>query len=163
MRFFLRPRRARSPIRLTIRKGDVNFRDCLLQDDGLATTENGFSVTIRLPRYRSLPLSCIEPTSLRVDGEDVELSGAAFIVNGREYAVRDLPKHHDAEWFVTDPAVLRVTNDVLSPGEHEVDFSLNVRIPYVLIEGGKNVLTEVASATKRLTLRPSPGRGGDTA
>ena len=48
-----------------------------------------------------------------------------------------------------EPAEVRVPGTQLEPGEHEVDLTLAMRIPYILIGGGQ-VLQIAERCTKRM-------------
>lgn len=130
----------------------MNFRDRTLSEDGFNNTSDGFKVTLRIPRYRSLPLSCIRVSKLSVDGKEINPESITFFTNGKSYSHTDLHRQIEDEWFHQDPAELRVHGDQLSPGKHDVEVTLKLRIPYVFVEGGAEALTEVAGAKKRLTL-----------
>lgn len=130
----------------------MNFRDRTLSEEGFENTDEGFKVTLRIPRYRSLPLSCIRVSTLKVDGKEIDPDTITFYTNGKSYPHPDLENQIGEEWFLQDPAELRVHGDKLAPGEHDVELMLKLRIPYVFVEGGTEALTEVAGAKKRLTL-----------
>ena len=130
----------------------MNFRDRTLSEEGFENTGDGFKVTLRIPRYRSLPLSCIRVDTLTVDGKNVDPDTITFYTHGKSYPHPDLENQIDEEWFLQDPAELRVQGEKLEPGEHDVQLQLKLRIPYVFVEGGTAALTEVAGAKKRLTL-----------
>ncbi len=130
----------------------MNFRDRTLSDEGFANTEDGFKVTLGLPRYRSLPLSCFQIDTLKVDGKKIDPGTITFYTYGKSYPHRDLANEIEESWFMQDPAELRVLGEKLAPGKHDVELMLKIRIPYVFVEGGAKALTEVAGAKKSLTL-----------
>lgn len=94
----------------------------------------GFEIGVRLPWYRSLPLSCVD-IRLAVDGEDVGEERIRLHANDRDYALGDLRDLWDEFWFVLDEAGLRVTaGEELAVGEHEVAVEMVLRPPYIFDE-----------------------------
>jgi hypothetical protein len=87
-----------------------------------------------------------------VDSKEIDPDTIEFCTNGKCFPHAELEGQLDEEWFLQDPAELRVHGEQLSPGDHDVELMLKLRIPYVFVEGGNQALTEVAGATKRLTL-----------
>jgi hypothetical protein len=128
------------------------FPSSLLIDGSLRKTDSGFSVGVRLCWYRALPLSSIKILTLTVDGNPVASENITFVLDGSTHRLDDLPALYKESWFVTDPAELRVSlPDEFAAGEkHDLDLTLGLRIPYVLIEGTDDTLTEVDHCQKRL-------------
>lgn len=112
---------------------DTCFNAGLLDaQNGLRATPRGAEIDIRLPWYRSLPVSVVEVGSLSVDGRDVASSEIRFEVNGKTFDLHELPSHPGEFWFVLDSAVLRLPDTKLQPGtDHEVELQLNIYPPYV--------------------------------
>lgn len=104
----------------------------LISDDGLKRTATGFEVDVRLPWYRSLPLSVLHGISLRLDGTEVPASAMRLRVNGVGHALSDLENRTDDWWYVLDSGILEVDHPQLEPGSrHVVDITLTFEIPYV--------------------------------
>jgi hypothetical protein len=112
---------------------DTCFNALLLNAErGLRATPNGAEIDVRLPWYRSLPVSVVEVGSLKVDEQDVASSDIRFELNGKSFELQDLPAHSGEFWFVLDAAVLRLPEIRLKPGtDHEVELQLNLYPPYV--------------------------------
>jgi hypothetical protein len=112
---------------------DTCFNALLLDaEQGLRATPRGAEIDIRLPWYRSLPISVVEVGGLKVDDRDVPASDIRFEVNGKSFDLHDLPAHADEFWFVLDSAVLRLPDARLQPGtDHDVELQLNLYPPYV--------------------------------
>ena len=112
---------------------DTCFNALLLDSrQGLRATANGAEIDIRLPWYRSLPISVVEIGSLTVDDRDVPPTDIRFEVNGKSFALQDLPTQSGEVWFVLDSAVLRLPRTRLQPGtDHDVELQLNLYPPYV--------------------------------
>jgi hypothetical protein len=112
---------------------DTCFNALLLDaEQGLRATPRGTEIDVRLPWYRSLPISVVEVGGLKVDDRDVPASDIRFEVNGKSFDLHDLPAHADEFWFVLDSAVLRLPDARLQPGtDHDVELQLNLYPPYV--------------------------------
>jgi len=106
--------------------------------------EKGLLLKIRLPSYRSLPLSCIEKIGVKIDGKDVSLSAAALRIENSWHPLAYLPTLLDVWWFILDPATLFVPKVVVS-GRHEVAVEI-VRVePY--ITAGRFSFTNTSTAS----------------
>ena len=112
---------------------DTCFNALLLNaEGGLRASPNGAEIDVRLPWYRSLPVSVVEVGSLKVDEQDVAASDIRFEINGKSFELHDLAAHSGEFWFVLDAAVLRLPEIRLEPGtDHEVELQLNLYPPYV--------------------------------
>jgi hypothetical protein len=112
---------------------DTCFNALLLDaQNGLRATPGGAEIDIRLPWYRSLPVSVVEVGSLKVDDRDVPSSDIRFEVNGKSFDLHELPSNPGEFWFVLDSAVLRLPDTKLQPGtDHDVELQLNLYPPYV--------------------------------
>ena len=112
---------------------DTCFNALLLDAErGLRATLKGAEIDIRLPWYRSLPVSVAEVGSLKVDGQDVPSSEIRFEINGKSFELQELPAQPGEFWFVLDAAVLRLPGLHLEPGtDHDVELQLNIYPPYV--------------------------------
>jgi Domain of unknown function (DUF6379) len=110
----------------------MTIQDRLLDEDSLKATTNGCDLAIRLPWYRSLPLSTIEPAELRINGRSIDLGEVRIRINDRTFANSELPERTDQFWFVLDPLNLEVSGTGIKPGEDvDVEFTLNVYPPYI--------------------------------
>lgn len=112
---------------------DTCFNALLLDAErGLRATPKGAEIDVRLPWYRSLPVSVVEIGSLTVDDQVVASSGIRFEINGKSFQLNELPARSDEFWFVLDSAVLRLPDVHLKPGtQHDVELQLNLYPPYV--------------------------------
>lgn len=102
-------------------------------DEGtLRKLPSGFSVGVRLPWYRALPLSCISINLLKVDGKTIDPKRMRFHINGHSYSLDELPSHMRETWFSVDTATLEVSGTDLDPmTDHEVEAQVEVRPPYI--------------------------------
>ncbi|HVB33459.1 MAG TPA: DUF6379 domain-containing protein [Patescibacteria group bacterium] len=110
----------------------------------------GVRLRIRLPWYRSLPLSCIERVEVTIDGEPVNRAEVSLTLDGLNHTLDEAAGLHDVWWFVLDTADLHIRrNKPLSPGDHPVTVTLGCRIPYSATDF---VFRQVARCEKTLTL-----------
>ncbi len=109
-----------------------NFSDVLITPQESRIGPQGLELDVRLPWYRSLPLSVVMPSALAVDARDVPLAGAAVDLEGRRYPLEELPDQVNAWWFVQDSARLVVPlGEPLPRGPHEVVLTLHLYPPYI--------------------------------
>jgi hypothetical protein len=110
----------------------MTIQDRLLGESSLTATKVGFDLAIRLPWYRSLPLSTIEPAELRINAEPVDLTRVKVRINNKTIPSSELAERTDEVWFVRDALTLEVSGTPLRSGESvDVQFTLNVYPPYI--------------------------------
>jgi len=103
----------------------VLFDELLLPDEAIAR------LPIRLPWYRSLPMSCIEGLEIAIDDETVPADHVSIEIAGTPRSLADVAQSHDAVWFVLDTAQAIIqTPAPISPGDHRVSIAVTLRIPY---------------------------------
>ena len=106
--------------------------DKVIEPDSLEGTDSGFSLGLRLPWYRSVPLSTVELVSLKVDDRAIAPERMRFGLNGGEWRLEQLPDLTDQSWFVIDTARLRVVDEPIDRSrEHDVEVVLAVFPPYI--------------------------------
>lgn len=66
------------------------------------------SIAVRLPSYRSLPLSCLESIGLQVDGRHIDPVDIQFVVDGTAHRSDELSSLSHLWWFILDTEHLRV-------------------------------------------------------
>jgi hypothetical protein len=109
-----------------------NFSDALLVEQGFSIDSRGAHIHVRLPWYRSLPLSVIEVFSLRIDGRSVAPETIRIEINGKQLPANQLGELVDEWWFVLDDAILHVhVPDLPSAPKHRVELTLNLYPPYI--------------------------------
>lgn len=110
-------------------------RDFLCADDIRTVVHEGregLLFRVRLPSYRSLPLSCIERIELSIDGERVPSEGRRLILDGHSHRLEELADLNRVFWWVLDPADLFVPRtEPLSPGKHVVEAVMVTVEPYM--------------------------------
>jgi hypothetical protein len=121
------------------------FINRVISDNGLTVTDSGLDIDIRLPWYRSLPLSVVGVTDVEIDGKPVDLTSITLEVNGKISHLNDLAGQFQEWWYVLDSGFLHVSGVQLQAGtEQEVRVTVSIRPPYI---PGFYRLTE---CTKRL-------------
>jgi len=117
--------------------------DRVIEDGSLRSDEDGFSFDLRIPWYRSLPLSCVEGVDVVIDGDAVAADDLRIAFGETTYTLADLPPLYESWWNVTDPARVTIAwPDGLDAGPHVVDVTLSIRIPYIIEEGRRLVMQE---------------------
>lgn len=118
----------------------------IIGDDGIFASGGGLAIEIRLPWYRSLPLSTVEVERVELDGALIDPAQIVFTLEGKSYALADLEEQVEQVWYVLDSAYLKldgITADVGS--EHEVSVTLNLYPPY--IHGLKRPVRDIRKLT----------------
>jgi Domain of unknown function (DUF6379) len=130
-----------------------NFSALLLHKQGMRVDAEGVEIDVRLPWYRSLPLSVVEVASLSVDGRAIPPQDIRFEINAQSFRLDQLHELTSEFWFVLDRAVLRLPAAAAGAGpEHQVELQLNLYPPYI------PHLTWVTRVTKTLRVQ-SPATG----
>lgn len=113
----------------------MGFPIQLIESDSLKVTEGGFEIKARLMWYRSLPLSCVEKVSLAVNGQLIEPQAIQFGINDHLYALDQLERLVDQNWFVQDSARLVINKPgLVSKGrEYNLEAEIVLRAPYIMI------------------------------
>lgn len=125
-----------------------NFSDVLITPQDSRIGPEGLELDVRLPWYRSLPLSVVMPSELLVDDRAVPLDGATVEYEGRRYTLAELPEQVQAFWFVQDSVRLRVPlREPLPKGPHEVALTLHLFPPYIPMLTWVTRGTQVLQAT----------------
>ncbi|WP_232512254.1 DUF6379 domain-containing protein [Novosphingobium sp. PP1Y] len=104
----------------------------VIAENGLHICADGVRIDVRLPWYRSLPLSTIEIEALSIGGTPIDLTSVRFELEGKRWDFHQLAEQTDAFWFVLDQAQLLVPGQTLEPGsEHEVAVTIALYPPYI--------------------------------
>jgi Domain of unknown function (DUF6379) len=115
----------------------------VIADGSLRPDADGFTFDLRMPWYRALPLSSLEGLDITIDGEPVPSEELRLSYGGTTYALSDLPPLYDEWWYVADPAEVRAPKSGgLPEGEHELDVTIALRIPYIVESGHPLVMRE---------------------
>jgi uncharacterized protein DUF6379 len=122
----------------------------VIADGSLRAADRGFAFDVRLPWYRALPLACVEGLDVAIDGRQIPSEDLKLEFNGQTYALADLPPLHEEWWYVADAApVTAPLPEGLDDGEHELDVTIHVRIPYIIESGVPLVMREHCVKTQK--------------
>lgn len=117
--------------------------DRVIEEGTLLVDEDSLSFDIRIPWYRSLPLSCVEGIEVRVDSTSVPAADTWIAFGDTTYGLGDLAPLYDDWWTVTDPARVRVqAPGGFGSGPFEIDVTLSIRIPYIVERDRRLVMRE---------------------
>jgi hypothetical protein len=96
---------------------------------------DGIAVSIQLPWYRSLWLSCVDDVAATVNGVDIARDDLRFELQGRSYSIAELPEQWETLWFVADrPDVVIPLSPVPEAGDTiDVQVTLTLRLLYMQI------------------------------
>ena len=83
-----------------------NFSRSLLSESESRMSPDGIELGVRLPWYRSLPLSVVELAELTVDGRPVPANDIRFTINGKSFALDALTDLTEEVWYVLDSGLL---------------------------------------------------------
>jgi hypothetical protein len=108
-----------------------SFSPRLIAKGEAAVVRGGLEFGVRLPWYRSLPLSVVEVGELKVDGAPVPAERVRFDLNGRSFTLAQLPEQTGEVWYILDSARLRVDGQFDAARDHEIVLTLNIYPPYV--------------------------------
>ena len=104
----------------------------VIGDGGVAVTPTGFRIDIRLPWYRSLPVSTVEIDSVSIDGVPVDSAKVTFELEDRQIPLSAMADQVDTVWYVLDSAYLNVKSNRLDPrGAHEFSVTMSLYPPYI--------------------------------
>lgn len=118
----------------------LDFVDVICNDSLKNTYVNekkmGYEFQIRLSNYRGHFLSCIEEFGVMVDGKEVSSDNITFCLNDKEFTVNQLSSLVSEFWNLIEPATIKVYSPGgLTKGEHQIDVTLILRIPYMAVPG----------------------------
>lgn len=108
------------------------MKSWFVSDDSLSAVEGGLQLDVRLPWYRSLPLSALDFGVVSVDGSPIDSQAITVRLNGQERPLSALAGLWNEYWFVLDSACLRIPCEGTERGgEYDVEFTLVIHPPYV--------------------------------
>ncbi|MCU7549751.1 DUF6379 domain-containing protein [Chitinophagaceae bacterium LB-8] len=124
----------------------------ILADDALQATPTGFTLQFHSHWYRSLPLSCMSCKAI-INGQAIDESEVFIEANGNKYPFSEMPNLYKEWLFITDGARLHVNGvEPLQKGkQYNIEFKLDLFIPYILVGREGNPLLASSTVTKQLT------------
>ena len=66
------------------------MKSWFVTDDSLSAVEGGLQLDVRLPWYRSLPLSALDFGPIAIDGQPIDAGAIMVTLNGSERPMADL-------------------------------------------------------------------------
>ena len=110
------------------------LRDGTLKNVYVNGKKMGYRFDVRLSYYRGHFLSVIDELTVSVDGEEVKPQDITFCLHGKEFGVSQLHEATTEFWGIKEPATIKIFREGgLEKGEHEIDFHLVFRSPYMPI------------------------------
>lgn len=104
----------------------------VIGDAGAWQGNTGLAIDLRLPWYRSLPLSTVELGAVEIDGKAIDLSRATLTLEDRTYPIAAMEKQTTHVWYVLDSATLTLPDIDLADGVvHEIAVTLILYPPYI--------------------------------
>lgn len=104
----------------------------VIGDEGITTSPSGLRIEIRLPWYRSLPVSTVEIDAVTIDGTRADPARVTFELEGRGIPLSTMADQVDTVWYVLDSAYLNVPWNRLDPATtHEVSVTMSLYPPYI--------------------------------
>lgn len=112
----------------------------------------GYSLQVRIPFYRSVPLSCIEQISIKIDGDEKKQEDIRFVYNGVIYNLTELPALMNVWWELVEKAKIIVSDSRgLKEGKHNVELTVKLRWPILIPSDGKNLPNyDTSKASKKM-------------
>jgi hypothetical protein len=127
----------------------------VLGSEGISATGSGLRIDIRLPWYRSLPVSTIEVGEVRIDGKLIDPEKILFELAKKRFTLAELPEQVNTVWYVLDSAYL----DVAGAG-WKVGDELNVSVTLILYPPYIPGLKRMTVQSKTLKLHAGARTGG---
>jgi len=107
----------------------------LFADSDVRRHPDGIAVSIQLPWYRSLWLSCVDDVAAKVNGVEIPKEDLRFELQGKTYTIAELPEQWDTLWFVADKPQVIIPISPLPEvgGKLRVEVTLTLRLLYMQI------------------------------
>ncbi|HAL74942.1 MAG TPA: hypothetical protein DCM45_07660 [Clostridiales bacterium] len=92
----------------------------------------GFSLQIRIPYYRGVPLSMVEDLKVVIDSTEYRGDALRFTVGGGTFSLAEMPTVTFFRWEFGEKATLQVSKaGGLPAGDHKVEVYVLLRISYM--------------------------------
>lgn len=108
-----------------------SFSKRLLSSGEAKLSPKQVELGVRLPWYRSLPLSVVELKDFTIDGQAVPESKVRFAINDKDFSLAELADQTGEFWYVLDSARLRVDWPIDTARDHRIELTVNLYPPYI--------------------------------
>ncbi|WP_424467388.1 C-glycoside deglycosidase beta subunit domain-containing protein [Pseudoclavibacter helvolus] len=117
----------------------------LFAENDVTRRDDGISVSVQIPWYRSLWLSAVDNVEVNVNGVSIPKDKLRFVLQGRSYEIDELPEQSETLWFLADkPDIVIPLNEVPAAGDKlTVEVVLTMRLLYMQIAPGRYVTNRV--------------------
>lgn len=117
----------------------------LFAEKDVTRREDGISVSVQIPWYRSLWLSAVDNVEVNVNGLAIPKDKLRFELQGRSYTIDELPEQSETLWFLSDrPDIVIPLDEVPAAGDKlTVEVVLTMRLLYMQIAPGRYVTNRV--------------------
>ncbi|GAB3301124.1 C-glycoside deglycosidase beta subunit domain-containing protein [Pseudoclavibacter terrae] len=117
----------------------------LFAEKDVTRREDGISVSVQIPWYRSLWLSAVDNVEVNVNGVAIPKEKLRFELQGRSYTIDELPEQSETLWFLSDrPDIVIPLDEVPAAGDRlTVEVVLTMRLLYMQIAPGRYVTNRV--------------------
>lgn len=105
--------------------------DQVIGDAGVVQRNTQSIVELRLPWYRSLPLSTVEIAEVTVNGKRLPNAQLSFELEGNHYQIDSLEALTQHVWYVLDSAYLTFDNTQFGSGTHQLSVLMTLYPPYI--------------------------------
>jgi hypothetical protein len=106
----------------------MTMAEGVVRDDALRARDGQLTLAVRLPWYRSLPLSCLESVDVAVAGVAVPIRSAAVPGFAGPIAAA---AESDATWDLRDPLEVTLDAGAERGAVVALEVTVAVRIPYI--------------------------------
>ncbi|MBS3178752.1 MULTISPECIES: C-glycoside deglycosidase beta subunit domain-containing protein [unclassified Pseudoclavibacter] len=117
----------------------------LFAEKDVTRREDGISVSVQIPWYRSLWLSAVDNVEVNVNGVAIPKDKLRFELQGRSYTIDELPEQSETLWYLSDrPDIVIQLDEVPAAGDKlTVEVVLTMRLLYMQIAPGRYVTNRV--------------------
>lgn len=115
----------------------------IIGETGLSEVDGKVQLDIRLPWYRSLPLSTVEIAAVEIDGNAIPLDKIQIQLSDEAFSLEEAKERRDRFWYVLDSAFLVLPDMGLERGtQHDVTCTLCIYPPYIAGLKRANTMTQ---------------------
>ena len=108
------------------------MKSWFVADDALHVAEGGLELDVRLPWYRSLPLSVIDFGEVSINGAAIDPNEIRLRINGNDRKLSELQGLWKEYWYVLDSAYLRIPYPAIERGgQYRVEVTVILHPPYI--------------------------------